>query len=99
MLGVEPAQHAGPVQEIVHERIDGDHAAACFAPDLAATRRDQQDTLEDAAGRITSIQDNLGNSANYTRDLLGGATTWNIKDPSSSVLLRRVRPSMSLVGC
>ena len=32
VVGSEPAQNAGPVQEIVHERIDGDHAAADLAP-------------------------------------------------------------------
>jgi len=30
--GPEPGQDAGPVQEIVHQGVDGDHAAADLAP-------------------------------------------------------------------
>ena len=32
VVGSEPVQDAGPVQEIVHERIDRDHAAADLTP-------------------------------------------------------------------
>ena len=39
VVGSEPAQNAGPVQEIVHERIDGDHAAADLAPAAPMTWR------------------------------------------------------------
>ena len=44
VVGSEPAQNAGPVQEIVHERIDGDHAAADLAPAVpTAWRAKEQD--------------------------------------------------------
>ena len=32
MVGPEPVQKAGPVQEIVHQGVDRDHAAADFEP-------------------------------------------------------------------
>jgi hypothetical protein len=31
---MEAVQDAGPVQEIVHQRVDGDHAAPDFDPPL-----------------------------------------------------------------
>ena len=33
MVSVEPGQNAGPMQKVVHERVDGDHAAADFDPE------------------------------------------------------------------
>ena len=33
MFGLEPAQDAGPVQKVVHQRVDGDHAAADLGPE------------------------------------------------------------------
>ena len=43
MVRTKPAQDTGPVQEIVHQGVDGDHAAADLAPDGTAARRRQED--------------------------------------------------------
>jgi hypothetical protein len=42
MAGIEAVQDAGPVQEIVHQGVDHDHAAAHFGPALAAAPGAQQ---------------------------------------------------------
>ena len=39
MVGSKPAQNAGPVQEIMHERIDRNHAAAGLTPAAPRTWR------------------------------------------------------------
>jgi hypothetical protein len=33
MVRVEPSQNAGPVQKVVNQRVDGDHAAADLGPE------------------------------------------------------------------
>ena len=38
VVGTEPAQDAGPVQKIMHQRIDRDHAAADLDPPAPITR-------------------------------------------------------------
>jgi len=37
MVGAEPVQNAGAVQEVVYQRIDGDHAGADFGPQRLTT--------------------------------------------------------------
>jgi hypothetical protein len=39
VIGSEPAQDPGPVQEIVHQRVDRDHAAANLEPPTPITSR------------------------------------------------------------
>jgi len=46
MLGAEPAQNAGAVQEIVHQAIDCDHAAADLAPEIVTFWCGQQDARQ-----------------------------------------------------
>jgi hypothetical protein len=44
MVGSEPVQDPGPVQEVVHEGVDRDHAAADFEPTApTAWRAKEQD--------------------------------------------------------
>ena len=43
VVGSEPVQDSGPVQEIVHEGIDGNHAAADLDPVLATVRSSEQE--------------------------------------------------------
>jgi hypothetical protein len=33
VVGIEPGENAGPVQKVVHQRVDGDHAAADLGPE------------------------------------------------------------------
>ena len=37
VVGPKPVQDAGPVQEIVHQSVDRDHAAADLAPEIGRT--------------------------------------------------------------
>ena len=46
MLCTEPMEDAGAVQEVVYERVDGDHGATGFDPGLVASRRRQQDARQ-----------------------------------------------------
>ena len=41
MVGAEPVQDAGAVQEVVHQRIDGNHAGADFGPQRLAAGEQQ----------------------------------------------------------
>jgi hypothetical protein len=43
MLCLEPSQDAGPVQKIVNQRVDGDHAATDLDPMLHPLRSTEQD--------------------------------------------------------
>ena len=45
----------------------------------------------DAAYRITTIQDGLGNSVRYTLDAMGNRTGETVNDPSGAVVRRVVR--------
>src|SRR5260370_35330783 len=45
VLGVEPMQDAGPVQKVVNERVDGDHAAADLNPHARPIMRTHKDPL------------------------------------------------------
>jgi hypothetical protein len=49
VVGPEPVQDAGPVQEIVHERVDRDHAAADFEPAARAAWRAEEHEFHDPA--------------------------------------------------
>jgi hypothetical protein len=53
--GIEAVQDAGPVQEIVHQGVDRDHAAADFSPALAVSPSTQQ-------------QAGQGHGQNFVRD-------------------------------
>src|SRR5260370_30432654 len=47
MLRVEPGQDAGSVQKVVHQSVDGDHAAADLDPDrLLLVPRSEEHTSE-----------------------------------------------------
>jgi hypothetical protein len=37
VAGIEAVQNAGPMQEVVHQRVDRNHAAADLSPTLAAS--------------------------------------------------------------
>ena len=41
MAGADPVQDAGAVQEVVHQRIDGNHTGADFGPDRLAAGEQQ----------------------------------------------------------
>jgi hypothetical protein len=43
MVGAKAVQDACAVQKIMHQCVDGDHAAADLAPNVVAVRRREQD--------------------------------------------------------
>jgi hypothetical protein len=61
VVGSEPAQDPGPVQEIVHQGIDRDHGAADFAPPGPRTGRAEKQL------RQRHHQDLVGNAVDFSQ--------------------------------
>ncbi len=85
MTRAEPAQDAGPMQKIVHQRIDGDHDGSGFGPENASRVSCQQETSEchrqhlvrDAVG----VGERLDDSLSQPRCSIGRRSTVGIGEP------------------
>src|ERR1700683_2075961 len=59
MLGAAPGKDAGPMQEIVHQGIDRDHAAADLAPEIVTLWGGQQDARQRHGQHLVGYAVNL----------------------------------------
>ena len=59
VAGTEAIQDASPMQEVVHESVDHDHAAADFSPTLAALPGAQKNRRESRLGPCLRLRISL----------------------------------------
>ena len=82
----EPPQDAGPMQKIVHQRIDGDHDGSGFGPENASRVSCQQETGE--RHRQHLVRDSVGvgerfdDSLSQPRCSIGRRSKVGISEPS-----------------
>jgi hypothetical protein len=98
MVGSEPVQDPGPVEEIVHEGVDRDHAAADFEPAApTAWRAEEQDgqghhqnLVGDAVDFFQRVEHSLSHSGQPVGPgLLGGGIQAPV-DPADQVAASNV---------
>ena len=73
MVGAEPGQDPGAVQEIVHQGVNGDHGGADFAPGLVTPRGRQQDAGQGHGQHLVGHAVDLPERSNKSFAQPGGA--------------------------